>query len=103
MIKAHDVQTFFARVFLAAHQFFRANQKTISFRFFRARVGNWISLDNLLAAVVESSEHQTATLEGIVALAVRAHLVLVLFFKCDQIRPSNCLPQRRGDTETTSP
>src|SRR5215831_7566566 len=84
MIKANDVEGFFPRVFLAAHQFFGSNQKTVAFRFLFASVRNGIRLADLLASVFEAAEHQAAAFKRVVALAMGPHLVFVLFFELDQ-------------------
>ena len=79
MIEADNVESFFAGVLLAAHQLLGANQEPISFRFLFTGIGDWINLKDLLAAVVESAEHQAAALIRVIALSMRAHRTELIF------------------------
>src|SRR5580765_1233317 len=92
MIKADDVQMLFARVFLAAHQLFGPNQKPIALRFLFTSIRDRISLNNLLAALCKTPQHQSAAFERIISLAVRAHLHELFVIYSDHLDPVATAP-----------
>src|SRR5688500_9986748 len=83
MIKPDDFQIAAARVSFAAHQLFRRDQKSIPLRTLLARVRNRQGFFYRFAILTETPEQQAATFVRIIAHAVFANLVQLLFRDLD--------------------